>query len=587
MSCLRSIAALILLQCVIEGLTLPHKGHRHKKNDLLSDGSTAHGSKHQQKPHARHHSPAHVAAIGAQRETVPTPLQDFVLLSGSPLFHERPRASDSKVNTTDTITAAATDQKAPQETQEKVAAVNQTITKLQGPEAMSNKPGEAIQQHQESGGITDQLKTEQKKVNGTEQHPIAESSKAPSALSQEVLQKMKEGLGQGSDQEKLINGTISKAPGVAITVKTPARPISPSGLTISLGNNSLANGDQGNPTGENASSKIVTIAVNGQNAGTEYKTTPPKENQTDTSVASDIKPESENQNFGVGRFPFNIPGVRNYGNRKNDSKVAEASKLITDKETKLGLHENLGPNCHWKTTKGANGAVITSVACSGEFHKPAADNKGGLEEAGQKLGQGERFGSKQTSTKLLTSPMKPEGGEKEMQLQSDKEFEDEAVITTNAFRKIHRALPMKLSPELSLQAKKYAERIANMGSLQHDYDAVKQLDEGENLAMGCKQYGVPLTAKEAITNWYNEVCAYDFNRGEFSMSTGHFTQLVWSDSTEFGIGMAPGQQNGMPCVFVVGRFKPSGNYKGEYKKNVFKGTFDPSYCDKLRDKKLL
>ena len=71
------------------------------------------------------------------------------------------------------------------------------------------------------------------------------------------------------------------------------------------------------------------------------------------------------------------------------------------------------------------------------------------------------------------------------------------------------------------------------------------------------------------------------------MSTGHFTQLVWFDSTEFGIGMAPGQQNGMPCIFVVGRFKPSGNYKGEYKKNVFKGTFDPSYCDKLRDRKLL
>lgn len=86
---------------------------------------------------------------------------------------------------------------------------------------------------------------------------------------------------------------------------------------------------------------------------------------------------------------------------------------------------------------------------------------------------------------------------------------------------------------------------------------------------------------------YNEVCAYDFDRGEFSMSTGHFTQLAWSDSTEFGIGMARGEQNGMPCVFVVGRFKPSGNYKGEYKKNVFKGTFDPSYCDKLRDKKLL
>ena len=83
----------------------------------------------------------------------------------------------------------------------------------------------------------------------------------------------------------------------------------------------------------------------------------------------------------------------------------------------------------------------------------------------------------------------------------EKEFEEEAVITTNALRKIHRALPMKLNPELSRQAKEYAEKIASMGSLQHDVDAVRQLDEGENLAMGCKQFGVPLSAKEAITNW--------------------------------------------------------------------------------------
>ena len=86
---------------------------------------------------------------------------------------------------------------------------------------------------------------------------------------------------------------------------------------------------------------------------------------------------------------------------------------------------------------------------------------------------------------------------------------------------------------------------------------------------------------------YNEVCAYDFNRSEFSMETGHFTQVVWSDSQEFGIGKAAGEQNGMPCIFVVGRFKPSGNYKSEYKKNVFKGSFDASYCEKLKDKKLL
>ena len=83
----------------------------------------------------------------------------------------------------------------------------------------------------------------------------------------------------------------------------------------------------------------------------------------------------------------------------------------------------------------------------------------------------------------------------------DEEFEKEAVATVNEFRKIHRAFDITLSPELSRQAREYAKKIANMGSLQHDLEAVKELDEGENLAMGCKQFGVPLTAREAITNW--------------------------------------------------------------------------------------
>ena len=420
---------LCLVVIAIQGLTLPHKSyHHHKKIDLLSDRSTAHGSKHQHKPHARHHSSTHIVATGAQRETVPTPLQDFVLLSGSPLFHERPRASDVKNNATDAVAAPATDQKVPQENQEKVAAVNQTILKLQGPETLSNQPGEANKQHQESGGNTDQLKTEQKQANGTEPHPPTESkesSKTRPAFAQELLQKMKEGLNQGKDQAKQTNGTSSNAPGVAITFKTPAGPTPPSGVTISLGNKSLANGDHGKLAEENGPNKVITIAMNGQTVGTNVKTNSSsmidigrKENQANASETSNIKPESENQNITVGHFPFNIPGVRNYGNGKNDSKVVEASKLITDKETKLGLHENLGPNCHWKTTKGANGAVITSVACSGEFHKPEAGNKGGLEGAVQKPGQEERFGSKHASDKILTSSMKTEGGEKEVQLQS-------------------------------------------------------------------------------------------------------------------------------------------------------------------------
>ena len=407
---------------VVECLTLPHKGH-HKKEDL-----------HGHKLHARHHA-KHPVATGAQRQTVPSPLQDFVLLSGSPLFHERPRASDSKTNTTKVTTPAAKDQKASQETQGNLAAVNQTLSKLPGLEPLPSQQGKAMEQHQESGGPADHSGTGQVQGNGTVQHTLPESkesSKHPSAFVQEMAQKIKEGLSKGKDQEKPNNGTNSTAPSVAITLETPANTNSSNGVMISLGNNTLNNAGQEKTTGQNVSTKIVTISVNGQTAGKNVKTNSssvveigPKENQTNTSIAADVKPDqSKNPKPGVEKFPFNIPGARHYGNEKNDSKVVETTKQITDKETKLGLHENLGPNCHWKTTKGANGAVITSVACSGEFHKPEK-SKGGLDEAGMKpppknvskTGTEENLGSKQMTAKN-TSVLETGVGEKETHMQS-------------------------------------------------------------------------------------------------------------------------------------------------------------------------
>ena len=80
---------------------------------------------------------------------------------------------------------------------------------------------------------------------------------------------------------------------------------------------------------------------------------------------------------------------------------------------------------------------------------------------------------------------------------------------------------------------------------------------------------------------YNEVCdpGYDFNNGGFSSRTGHFTQVVWKESTDLGMGRAEAQQNGMKCAYIVGRYKPAGNMGGKFQENVIKGSFDAgSYC---------
>lgn len=51
-----------------------------------------------------------------------------------------------------------------------------------------------------------------------------------------------------------------------------------------------------------------------------------------------------------------------------------------------------------------------------------------------------------------------------------------------------------------------------------------------------------------------------------SFPAGHFTQVVWKDSTELGVGMAT---NGN-TVFVVGQYRPAGNISNEgyFEKNV-------------------
>ena len=75
---------------------------------------------------------------------------------------------------------------------------------------------------------------------------------------------------------------------------------------------------------------------------------------------------------------------------------------------------------------------------------------------------------------------------------------------------------------------------------------------------------------------------YDFQRSGFQSGAGHFTQVVWKASTVLGIGKADIQKGPMKCTYIVGRYKPQGNFdtgNNDYQKNVLKGSFKNSYCD--------
>ena len=77
---------------------------------------------------------------------------------------------------------------------------------------------------------------------------------------------------------------------------------------------------------------------------------------------------------------------------------------------------------------------------------------------------------------------------------------------------------------------------------------------------------------------------YDFQISGHQGGAGHFTQVVWKASTVLGIGKADVQRNGMKCTYIVGRYKPLGNFNtgnNDYQKNVLKGSFQKSYCNTI------
>lgn len=46
-----------------------------------------------------------------------------------------------------------------------------------------------------------------------------------------------------------------------------------------------------------------------------------------------------------------------------------------------------------------------------------------------------------------------------------------------------------------------------------------------------------ITAEQVVKLWYDEVTKYDFNGKKLSIpKTEHFTQIIWRNTTDLGVG---------------------------------------------------
>eukprot|EP00118_Oscarella_pearsei_P005177 m.23478 g.23478 ORF g.23478 m.23478 type:complete len:153 (+) comp28484_c0_seq2:113-571(+) len=138
------------------------------------------------------------------------------------------------------------------------------------------------------------------------------------------------------------------------------------------------------------------------------------------------------------------------------------------------------------------------------------------------------------------------------------EFEREALQNHNQYRKKHNAAPLTWSSECQRAARNWANHMAKTGRFEHGNHS----GMGQNLGM---VYGQEATGEKVTTMWYNELKDYSFNNPSFQSNTGHFTQVVWKGTKEFGIAKAVAKDG---KVYMVGNYKPPGNVMNQFGENV-------------------
>lgn len=136
--------------------------------------------------------------------------------------------------------------------------------------------------------------------------------------------------------------------------------------------------------------------------------------------------------------------------------------------------------------------------------------------------------------------------------------------------------PLAWDAQLAAKAQAYADSCPTQHSMRGS--AFRRSSDGENIAWGQQH------AEAAGHDWYEEVNGqgpggtyskppYDFGQTTFSREHGHFTQVVWRETTAMGCGtkVCPELFSGWGDASVwVCQYNPGGNVGGKFQQNVGK-----------------
>jgi len=132
------------------------------------------------------------------------------------------------------------------------------------------------------------------------------------------------------------------------------------------------------------------------------------------------------------------------------------------------------------------------------------------------------------------------------------------LLSHNNERNIAGVVPLAWSPTLALQAQKWADSLSKSCVPSHASVSVRN-GKGENIWAGYG-YGV-WSVSEMVSGWILEKQNYIYNTNTCAPGAmcGHYTQVVWNETTEIGCGITSCSEGGEQGKIFVCRYSPAGN----------------------------
>ena len=135
------------------------------------------------------------------------------------------------------------------------------------------------------------------------------------------------------------------------------------------------------------------------------------------------------------------------------------------------------------------------------------------------------------------------------------------VAAHNSARAEVKVGVLELDDDLSRAALAYAEEMARTGMFQHSQSSDRP-GQGENLWAGTASafsYDQMADAWISEKRYFRDEAFPNVSTTGNWQDVGHYTQIVWRDTTRFGCGIA----SGLGRDWLVCRYAPPGNVMGK------------------------